>query len=164
MIKTRFTEEVIFPSGKKVIIEQVISLAPSTKIAKNFTLKEFANNLTTDDIKMIWNKDVAEHVAMVQDFRDVRGVPLDVSSGYRTKEFNARIGGDPKSLHLIGCASDHPFPNLTDALYIEIRSIWKTICFIHGKIGGINRYDKYVHLSSREDLFGHTEFVERDLR
>ena len=34
------------------------------------------------------------------------GQPLVVTSGYRSTELNAKVGGVPASAHLIGCAAD----------------------------------------------------------
>lgn len=42
----------------------------------------------------------------LQKLRSTLGVAFTVSSGYRTAEFNARIGGAKESLHLTGQAAD----------------------------------------------------------
>lgn len=34
------------------------------------------------------------------------GQPLVVTSGYRSEELNAKVGGVPDSAHMIGCAAD----------------------------------------------------------
>lgn len=38
--------------------------------------------------------------------RNAWGQPLIVSSGFRTPELNAAVGGVPASAHIIGCAAD----------------------------------------------------------
>ena len=38
--------------------------------------------------------------------RDIAGISFKITSGYRTKERNAQVGGVPNSSHLIGVAAD----------------------------------------------------------
>jgi len=38
--------------------------------------------------------------------REIAGIPFRITSGYRTKEHNAEVGGVPNSSHLIGVAAD----------------------------------------------------------
>ena len=38
--------------------------------------------------------------------RELAGVPFKITSGYRTKDHNAEVGGVPNSSHLIGVAAD----------------------------------------------------------
>jgi uncharacterized protein YcbK (DUF882 family) len=42
--------------------------------------------------------------------RDACNYPLVITSGYRCKERNAKVGGAPMSRHLIGCAVDVAIP------------------------------------------------------
>tara|TARA_R110000782_G_C14622063_1_gene393381 strand:- start:73 stop:534 length:462 start_codon:yes stop_codon:yes gene_type:complete len=83
------------------------------KLSKNLTLKEVtksntANRLGIDntpeefDIKNL--KAIAEEV--FQPLRDHFGVPLFVSSGFRSKKLNKAIGGSKYSQHMVGEALD----------------------------------------------------------
>lgn len=47
-----------------------------------------------------------EFMLKLQKLRSTLGVVFTVSNGYRTSEYNARIGGASKSLHLTGQAAD----------------------------------------------------------
>ena len=38
--------------------------------------------------------------------RDIAGISFKITSGYRTKEHNTKVGGVPNSSHLIGVAAD----------------------------------------------------------
>lgn len=38
--------------------------------------------------------------------RGIAGIPFKITSGYRTKEHNKKVGGVPNSSHLIGVAAD----------------------------------------------------------
>lgn len=46
---------------------------------------------------------------VLQPLRDWAGVPLVVTSGYRSPALNKRIGGSPTSFHSLGCAADIRF-------------------------------------------------------
>ena len=133
------------------------------KIAKNFTLKEYANNLAKENIQFEITDDALEHIKMLQELRNKCG-SLTVNSWYRTAKFNRSVNGSSNSLHLKGLATDISFRAMSDGQYLKIKLAWKDICKAHGKIGGINRYTNGVHVSSREDLLGAKSFVERDYR
>ena len=45
-------------------------------------------------------------VDILQQIRDHFGVSVDINSGYRCKEHNADVGGDPNSSHMQGMAAD----------------------------------------------------------
>ena len=69
---------------------------------KFFSLSEFdspdlPNSGKNMDINFIYK---LEHA------REIAGIPFKVTSGYRTKEHNAKVGGVPNSSHLIGVAAD----------------------------------------------------------
>ena len=83
------------------------------KLSKNLTLREVtksntANRLGIDntpedfDIKNL--RAIAEEV--FQPLRDHFGVPLFVSSGFRSKKLNKAIGGSKYSQHMVGEALD----------------------------------------------------------
>lgn len=83
------------------------------KLSKNLTLREATKSLTairngidnTPSEPVINRlKEIAEHV--FQPVRDHFGVPIAVSSGYRSKELNAAIGGSRTSQHMAGEALD----------------------------------------------------------
>ena len=48
----------------------------------------------------------AELVDRLQRMKRFAGVPVRIESGYRTPERNHEVGGEPKSLHMIGQAVD----------------------------------------------------------
>lgn len=132
------------------------------RIVKNFSLTEMANNKANEDIKLVLTPEMIEHAIMMQRLRDWYGKALNVSSWYRTPSFNKSVGGDAKSVHLDGRATD--IDNIPESLYDEFTIAWRTICSIHGVIGGANYYEWGMHFDSHEDKFGHTEFVVRDYR
>jgi len=83
------------------------------RLSKNLTLKEVVKSNTatrkgidnTPDQWAINNlQAVADHI--FQPIRDHFGVPIGVTSGFRSKELNKAIGGSKYSQHMIGEAID----------------------------------------------------------
>ena len=83
------------------------------RLSKNLTLKEVVKSNTatrkgidnTPDQWAINNlQAVADHI--FQPVRDHFGVPIGVTSGFRSKELNKAIGGSKYSQHMIGEAID----------------------------------------------------------
>lgn len=83
------------------------------KLSKNLTLQEVTKSNTatrlginnTPSREVIENlKQIAKHV--FQPLRDFYGVPIGVSSGYRSKALNAAINGSKTSQHMSGQALD----------------------------------------------------------
>ncbi len=60
--------------------------------------------LWSPDIKKAYV--VPEFIDMLEELRNEVGFPLIVSSGYRTPEYNKKIGGSPQSYHTKGMAVD----------------------------------------------------------
>lgn len=143
------------------------------RIVKNFSFKEMANNETSDKVKLrIDTPESTEHVFMMQELRDwaVKTYPdifadgLNVSSWYRTKEYNARptIKGASNSAHLDCRATD--LNNIPEYLYDSFTTAWQVICSIHGKVGGIELYKWGMHFDSYSDKFGFDKFRLKDNR
>ena len=74
-------------------------------LLKSNTAKRLGIDNTPDDEWVLGNlKAIAEHV--FQPLRDALGCPIHVSSGYRSPELNAAIGGSKRSQHMEGRALD----------------------------------------------------------
>lgn len=79
------------------------------RLSKDFTLAELCvtdtreHNQPTD-----WEVDNLRLLAsrILQPFRDSVGVPVNVTSGFRSKRVNASVGGSRSSQHLFGQAAD----------------------------------------------------------
>ena len=67
---------------------------------KNFKVSEFACKCGCD------NKIDQRVINMAQTIRDALGVPVHVNSGYRCEAHNKKVGGVPKSKHILGKAAD----------------------------------------------------------
>lgn len=124
-------------------------------ITKNFTVREIANPKARDYVKLTFTPSMLTHIIMMQELRDAYGKALVVSSWYRTRSFNATVGGNAKSEHLIGCATDITgIPGEKREWFIET---WKRLCDKYGRIGNIGLYSWGMHFGSRGDRYGYTE-------
>ena len=81
-----------------------VEILKSIQLSRNFTAYEFCNSLDGYAYKL---PDISL-VTKLQALRDIVG-PIEVTSGYRTEEFNAKCGGSPKSYHKKGLAADIKF-------------------------------------------------------
>lgn len=79
------------------------------RLSKNLTLKEAiksntATRLGISNTPEDWEIENLQAVAenVFQPLRDHFGVPIGVSSGYRSKQLNKAIGGSKYSQHMIG--------------------------------------------------------------
>lgn len=71
------------------------------KLSTNFTVKEFACKDGSDAVL------VAPRLVMVlQTIRDHFGTAVTINSGYRTPQYNAKVGGVAHSQHCYGTAAD----------------------------------------------------------
>jgi len=111
--------------------------------------KDIPNNPTIEHLKNL--KATAEHI--FQPIRDFFGVPIKVTSGYRSQELNDLIGGSSTSQHSIGQALD-----LDADVYGKITNA-QIFSFIETKIEfdqmiwefGDDKNPNWVHVSYRTD-------------
>lgn len=75
-----------------------------------FKLVEFACPLTKRIVVSV------ELLDKLDELRKRMGRALTISSGYRSEEYNGRVGGAARSQHLEGRAADIPFIGRDDAL------------------------------------------------
>lgn len=132
------------------------------QITKNFSVMEATNKMASDPVKLVLSPELIEHAQMLQQLRDWYGKPLEVSSWYRTKAFNASVNGDANSEHLQGVGTD--INNIPASLYHDFEVAWKVICTIHGKIGNIGFYSWGMHFGSDAGRYGVTTHYVKDWR
>lgn len=77
----------------------------------------------------------------LQRLRTLIGKPLIINSGYRSAAYNKKVGGAPKSQHLLGKAFD-----IRITKDVSRETIHK---FAHGAgFNGIGDYDTFVHVDT----------------
>lgn len=105
------------------------------QISENFRLSEFES----PDTKEVMVD--PELVKKLQMLRDYLGVPVNVTSGYRTPEHNKKVGGVERSQHKYGKAAD---------IWARGKS-HEEVSQAAEKIGfdGVGRYDGFTHVDVR---------------
>lgn len=106
------------------------------QISKNFKLKEFeckdGSQLVKIDSQLLYK---------LQALRDLIGKPIIINSGYRTKEYNKRVGGSPNSQHLKGKAADIKVKGIKPA---DLAKKAEKVGF-----DGIGIYKTFIHVDTR---------------
>lgn len=116
------------------------------KLTKNFSLEEFrCKDGSIDHIDQI------QRLAInLQVLRDYLGKPIKINSGYRSPEYNAKIGGAKNSFHVKGMAADIVADGFTPKqLFDIIESLQNKGQMI---VGGLKAYNTFVHYDIRGHL------------
>lgn len=119
---------------------------PLIKLTKNFTLQEFAckdgsavpSHLYSNLNSLAFN---------LQVLREHLNRPIVVLSGYRTAEYNKKVGGAPHSQHLVARAADIIVSGISPYSLAQI--IEELIREEFMKQGGIGLYDTFTHYDVR---------------
>ncbi|MCG9970978.1 YcbK family protein [Christiangramia crocea] len=116
------------------------------RLSEHFNLSEFESHdgaETPCDVKVNL-KELALNLEVLRAHLDV---PVMVNSGYRSPYHNKRIGGAPKSQHLLGKAADirtlKYSPRMIHAAIEQLISEGKM------KQGGLGLYQNFVHYDIR---------------
>lgn len=116
------------------------------QLTKNFTKKEFECRDGS-----VMPPQVLENVKIVaqqlQILRDFVGKNIVINSGYRSPSYNKRVGGAPKSQHLLGKAADITIAGMTPKKVAQI--IENLIKEGKMKQGGIGIYKGFTHYDIR---------------
>lgn len=111
------------------------------KLSSNFRVKEFACKDGSDAVL------VAPRLVMVlQSIRDHFDAPVSINSGYRTPQYNAKVGGVDQSQHCYGTAADIAVKGVgvetVEAYARKIMPDWGGV--------GIYKSQGFVHVDVRE--------------
>ncbi len=108
-------------------------------LGPHFALREFACRDGSDEVRVA--------PALIELLERIRaaagGVPLVVSSGYRTPAYNQKVGGAPRSQHLLGTAADIWADGLSPLLAAQMAEAFL------GERGGIGVYPTFTHVDVR---------------
>jgi len=104
------------------------------QLTKNFNLREFESP-DTHEVKIS-----NELVTKLQAVRNEINCPIYITSGYRTPEHNAKVGGHEHSRHMKGLAVD---VTVQDFPFID----FKAMCLMFGFERVITYHDKnFLHI------------------
>jgi uncharacterized protein YcbK (DUF882 family) len=112
------------------------------KLSTNFSLAEFASADGTAPSGEVL-KNLTELAKNLEVLRKHIGQPIRVTSGFRSREHNRKIGGAPGSFHILGMAADIQVANMTP------EQVAKAIELLikEGKMkqGGLGIYRTWIH-------------------
>lgn len=112
------------------------------QLTKNFKLSEFLskNDKGTKPSYMVLIN-LAKLAQRLQVIRDLTGQQIIITSGYRSPEYNAQIGGAKKSQHCLGTAADIKIAGMSPARVQEYLKNWS---------GGLGSYATFTHIDIRD--------------
>ena len=131
------------PEGEKPMSVEINAYSKAKdggkKLSSNFKVSEFACKDGSDTVL------VAPRLVMVlQSIRSRFGAAVTINSGYRTPQYNAKIGGVARSQHCYGTAADITVrgqkPAAVAAYARQLMPDW----------GGVGIYDSFTHIDVRE--------------
>ena len=110
------------------------------QVSAHFKIKEFAQKNGKCDKILI----DSELVEVLEDIREHFSAPVIITSGYRTPEYNAKVGGAKNSQHTKGTAAD-----------IQVKGVPadKVQQYLKNKYRdkyGIGSYWTFTHIDTRE--------------
>lgn len=119
------------------------------KLTKNFSLQEFASKDGA-----AFPHEVIKNLAILADqlqvIRDHFGKPIEITSGYRSPDHNAKIKGAKHSYHTKGMAADIKVQGVEPK---EVAAVIKRMMDT-GMIlkGGLKAYSSWVHYDFRGEF------------
>lgn len=121
------------------------SLEGDKHLTSSFKVKEFACNDGSDVILI--HPDLP---AVLQNIRNQFGKPIIINSGYRTPEYNKKVGGATRSQHCYGTAADIVVDGVSPvSVAIAAEKALKET----GHPGGIGIYKSFVHVDVRSKRY-----------
>jgi uncharacterized protein YcbK (DUF882 family) len=115
------------------------------KLTNNFSLNEFnKHNFPLTETVL---RNIQELARNLQVLRDEVKKPIKITSGYRSPEHNAKVGGVKSSRHITGEAADFKIEGYTPKQVAAI--IEKLIAAGKMQEGGLGTYSTWVHYDHR---------------
>jgi uncharacterized protein YcbK (DUF882 family) len=115
------------------------------KITANFSMGEFntRNAILTDSVKA----NIITLAKNLQVLRDEVKRPITISSGYRSPQHNASVGGAKNSRHILGDAADIKVQGMTPRQVADVIEL----LIKDGRMleGGLGVYRTWVHYDTR---------------
>lgn len=109
---------------------------------QNFSLSEF-HSKDGEQVPISARGNIQQVINQLQKLRNAIGLPIVITSGYRSVNHNSNVGGVPNSHHLCGMAADFYVPGMSND---EVQNILLQL-IAQGVIqdGGVGRYNNFTH-------------------
>jgi uncharacterized protein YcbK (DUF882 family) len=115
------------------------------KLTNNFNLNEFnKHNFPLTETIL---RNIQELAKNLQVLRDEVKKPIKITSGYRSPEHNAKVGGVKSSRHITGEAADLKIAGMTPKQVAAV--IEKLIAAGKMEEGGLGIYSTWIHYDHR---------------
>jgi uncharacterized protein YcbK (DUF882 family) len=115
------------------------------RLTTNFDLSEFnKHNFPISDTVF---QNIFALAKNLQVLRDEVKKPIKITSGYRSPEHNAKVGGVKSSRHITGEAADFKIAGMTPKEVADV--IEKLIAANKMEEGGIGIYSTWIHYDHR---------------
>lgn len=115
--------------------------ASDKKIMSHFKASEFQCKDKTEDLLV-----AGELLNVLEEIRKHFNAPVIINSGYRTPNWNSKVGGTKNSYHCKGMAADIVVKGHSS------KEVAKYADSIMEK-GGVIRYTNFVHIDVREERY-----------
>lgn len=122
-----------------MIKSYIINTDGNVKLARHFKVKEFA---CKDGSPVVFIDDYLYTILDI--LRHTLGKPVIITSGYRTPEHNAKVGGAKYSYHMRGMAADIRVGGMTS------KEVAKALDKIIPDSCGIIVYKNWIHFDVRD--------------
>ena len=117
-----------------------------TGLTEHFTLADYSINQTGS---LPLSDTAILHAAMLEEFRQWLGRPMNVHAWYRTAKYNKSVGGVSTSSHLKGTATDWSTNvKIDEDRFIKYAKKWHEICKAHGVVGEAGLYNWGIHFGT----------------
>ncbi|ADE83726.1 hypothetical protein PRMUPPPA20_06710 [Xylanibacter ruminicola] len=90
-------------------MEQIVQLNSKANLSQHFTLGEFTRSKYPEVYNIPSHEAIANLKRLcewLEVLREKASHPIIINSGYRSPQFNRKVGGAPTSNHITGCAVD----------------------------------------------------------
>lgn len=111
----------------------------TVKVGAHFKVSEFACKDGSDTVFID-----TELIEVLEKIRAHFNKPIRVNSGYRTEQYNKKIGGATYSQHKYGKAADIAISG------VDPTTVYNIACEILGNKGGCGKYKTFTHVDVRE--------------
>ena len=109
------------------------------KLSKHFKVREFA---CKDNSKFVLVH--PKLIEVLEEIREYIDSAVNINSGYRTAQYNSRIGGAANSQHCYGAAADISFKGTS------YQTVYDFVNNLYPNTLGLGLYKNFLHVDVRE--------------